>query len=149
VWVSRTGWRPADVAMQYPHVKPDLSQFERYDPKMPRPVAVYAFFQLVSVVLLLNYMEKAELSYWQGFAGWMVLLATTVLTALWMEGRAAASLLRWEVARLGAIALLLWSSYTVLSEGLLLWSTVYGVLNVVFLSLLSRAPQAGNAASTA
>jgi hypothetical protein len=95
-------------------------------------------------VLLLNYMEKAELSYWQGFAGWGILLATTVITALWMEGRAAASLLRWEVARLAAIALLLWSSHTVLGEGLLMWSSVYGVVNVVFLSLLSRVPQASD-----
>jgi alkylglycerol monooxygenase len=145
VWVSRTGWRPADVALQYPHAKPDLSQFERYDPKMPRTVAVYAFFQLVSVVLLLNYMEKAELSYWQGFAGWAILLATTVITALWMEGRPAASLLRWDVARLAAIALLLWSSYAALGEGLLIWASVYGVVNMLFLPLLSRAPQAGNA----
>jgi alkylglycerol monooxygenase len=143
VWVSRTGWRPADVALQYPHVKPDLSQFERYNPRMPRMVAVYAFFQLVSVVLLLNYMEKAELSYWQGFAGWAILLATTAITALWMEGKPAASLLRWDVARLAAIALLLWSSYAALGEGLLIWASVYGALNVLLLSLLSRVPQVG------
>ena len=147
VWVSRTGWRPADVALQYPRAKSDLSQFERYDPKMPRTVAVYAFFQLVAVVVLLNYMEKAELSYWQGFAGWAILLATTVITALWMEGRAAANLLRWEVARLAVIGLLLWSSYAALGEGLLIWASVYGVVNMLFLPLLSRAPQAGNAAS--
>jgi hypothetical protein len=146
VWVSRTGWRPADVAAQYPHAKPDLSQFERYDPKMPRTVAVYAFFQLVSVVLLLNYLEKTELSYWQGVAGWAILLATTAITALWMEGRAAASLLKWEVARLGAIALLLWYAHSGQSEGLLLWSSVYGGLNVLFLSLLSRVPHPGNTA---
>lgn len=143
VWVSRTGWRPADVALRYPHAKPDLSQFERYDPKMPRTVAVYAFFQLVSVVLLLNYMEKAELTYWQGFAGWTILLATTVITALWMEGRPAASLLRWDVARLAAIALLLWSSNVALGEGLLIWASVYGALNLLLLSLLSRVPQVG------
>jgi hypothetical protein len=103
---------------------------------------VYAFFQLVSVVLLLNYLEKTELSYWQGFAGWAILLATTAITALWMEGRPAARLLRWEVARLASIALLLWSSHSGLGEGVLMWSSVYGVVNVVFLLQLSRAPQA-------
>lgn len=144
VWVARTGWRPADVALQYPQAKPDLSQFERYDPKMPRMVAVYAFFQLVSVILLLNFMEKAELSYWQGVAGWAILLATTALTALWMEGRPAAGLLGWEVARLGGIALLLWWSHTDLGEDVLVWSSAYGAVNVVFLSLLSRVPQAGD-----
>ena len=58
VWVARTGWRPADVAAQYPREKNDLSHFERYDPKVPTRVSVYGFFQLVSVVLLLNFMER-------------------------------------------------------------------------------------------
>jgi hypothetical protein len=77
-------------------------------------------------------------------AGWVILLATTVMTALWMEGRPAAVLLRWEVVRLGVIALLLWSSHTALSAGVLMWSSVYGVLNVLFLSQLPRAPQASD-----
>jgi alkylglycerol monooxygenase len=145
VWISRTGWRPADVAMKYPREKTDLSHFERYDPKVPVLVAVYGFFQLIAVVLLLNFMESAELSYWQGFAGWAILLGTTVVTALWLEGRPAASLRKWEVLRLGVIALLL-SSHAALGEGLLLWALVYGVLNVLFLSLLLRTPGSSNAA---
>jgi hypothetical protein len=36
-----------------------------------------------------------------------------------------------------------WSSHTVPGEGVLMWSSVYGVVNVVFLSLLSRVPQTG------
>ena len=146
VWVSRTGWRPADVAMKYPREKTDLSHFERYDPSVPRSVSVYGFFQLVSVVLLLNFMQSAGLSYWQGFAGWAILLGTTVVTALWMEGRPAVRLRKWEVLRLGVIIVLLWSSHAGLSEGLLLWASVYGVLNAVFLSLLLRAPDTGNTA---
>ncbi|MGB1142521.1 MAG: sterol desaturase family protein, partial [Halioglobus sp.] len=53
VWVSRTGWRPADVAAASPRQKNDLEHFERYDPRVPGLVSWYAFFQLVAVVVLL------------------------------------------------------------------------------------------------
>jgi alkylglycerol monooxygenase len=141
VWVSRTGWRPADVALRYPRAKSDLSQFERYDPGVPRLTSVYALFQLVSVVLLLNFMEGAQLSYWQGVAGWAVLLATTLLTALWLEGRPANRLLGWELLRLGAIGLLLVSTLlSGISDSLVTWTTVYGGVNLLFLVLLVRTP---------
>jgi alkylglycerol monooxygenase len=141
VWVARTGWRPADVAAQYPREKSDLSQFERYDPKVSSLVAVYAFFQLVSVILLLNFMEVTQLSYWQGVAGWAVLLATTLLTALWLEGRPANRLLGWELLRLCAIGLLVVAlPVTGVSESLFTWASVYGGANILFLALLVRRP---------
>lgn len=146
VWVSRTGWRPADVAAQYPREKTDLSTFKRYDPKVPVAVAMYGFFQLISVVLLLNFMQGAELSYWQGFSGWAILLVTTVVTALWLEGRPAADLFKWEVLRLGAIALLLLLSVAALSGGVLFWATFYGALNALFLSRLLRTTESSNTA---
>lgn len=146
VWVSRTGWRPADVAEQYPREKTDLSTFERYDPKVPALVAAYGFFQLISVVLLLSFMQGAQLSYWQGFSGWAILLVTTLLTALWLEGRPAFDLLKWEVLRLGVIALLLLWSAAALSGGVLFWAAVYGVLNVLFLSRLLRTRDSSNSA---
>lgn len=146
VWVSRTGWRPDDVALKFPREKADLSTFERYDPRIPGQVAAYCFFQLIAVVLLLNFMESSALSYWQGFSGWAILLATTVVTAMWMEGRPAASVLKWDVLRLGAIGLLLVASNPGLGAGLLFWAFVYGLLNALFLSQLVRTPQSGNAA---
>tara|TARA_R110002124_G_scaffold14338_4_gene64036 strand:+ start:5244 stop:6479 length:1236 start_codon:yes stop_codon:yes gene_type:complete len=146
VWVSRTGWRPDDVALKFPREKADLSTFERYDPRIPGQVAAYCFFQLIAVVLLLNFMESTTLSYWQGFSGWAILLATTVVTAMWMEGRPAASVLKWDVLRLGAIGLLLVASNPGLGTGLLFWAFVYGLLNALFLSQLVRTPQSGSAA---
>jgi len=141
VWVARTGWRPADVAQRYPRAKSDLSHFQRYDPAVPRLVSVYGFFQLVFVVLLLNYMETAQLSYWQGFSGWAILLATTVTTALWLEGRQAARLLPWELARLAGIgALMLLGSGTGVGDDTGFWGVVYGSLNLVYLLLLMRSP---------
>lgn len=150
VWVARTGWRPADMALQHPQEKADLSHFERYDPKVPLVVSIYSFFQLLSVVLLLNVMEGAELAYWHGAAGWAILLATTVTTALWLEGRPAASLLRWELLRLGAMGLLvLQSTSTGLSASALAPAAIYAALNLVFLVLLARPQPASDPAVVA
>jgi hypothetical protein len=140
VWFARTGWRPADVAAKYPREKTDLSQFERYDPRVPKIVSVYAFFQLVFVVLLLNFMESAQLSYWQGVGGWAILLVTTLLTALWLEGRTVHRLLAWDLLRLGAIAMLLFSPAGRVSDGVAAWAAVYGGVNVFFLLVLARNP---------
>ncbi len=139
VWAGRTGWRPADVAREYPRQKTDLSDFKRYDPKVSGLVSTYCFFQLVSVGLLLGAMQSAELAYWHGVAGWSVLLATAITTALWLEGGTANDLHRWELLRLGTLILLV----------LLFWSKgvsvsavapilIYAGLNALFLLFLLR-----------
>jgi sterol desaturase/sphingolipid hydroxylase (fatty acid hydroxylase superfamily) len=141
VWVARTGWRPADVAERYPREKTDLSHFEKYDPPVSRVVAVYAFFQLVAVVLLLNFMQLTTLAYWPGASLWALLLATTVITALWLEGRDAAHLMKWEVLRLACLAVLLVLAW---QGGLgavnLAAAAVYLAANLGFLPLLREAP---------
>jgi alkylglycerol monooxygenase len=149
VWFARTGWRPADVAAKYPREKTDLSQFERYDPRVPKIVSVYAFFQLVFVVLLLNAMESTQLSYWQGVGGWAILLATTLLTAFWLEGRPVYRLLAWDFLRLGTIVLLLFLPAGEVSDVASAWAAVYAGVNVLFLLLLVRnAYSRGNEAAT-
>ena len=108
----------------------------------------YALFQLVAVVLLLNIMQSAELAYWSGFCLWALLLATTVTTALWLEGRAAQYLLKWEALRLvaiGLLSLLAWRSG--LSSGSLAVAAVYLALNLLFLTTLARANAGGDAAT--
>lgn len=142
VWVARTGWRPADVAQRYPRPKSDLSQFSRYDPRVPRRVSVYAFFQLLSVVVFLNYLEHAPLTYWQGFIGWAILLGTTVTTGLWLEGRDTVMLLRWEILRLAVIGeLLLFAAGTALVDTIKLWSSLYIAFNLLFLAFLWKSAQ--------
>ncbi len=135
VWVSRTGWRPADVAERYPRDKNDLAGFRKYDPQVPRRVSVYAFAQLLAAVLLLNFMEKTELSYWGGFALWALLLATAVTTALRLEGVGAERLLRWDLLRLAGLAVLLLAARSD-DAGLLLAGAGYGALNLVYLFFL-------------
>ena len=51
IWFRHTGWRPADVAAQYPKKKHDLSQFQKYDPKIARSLQRYTILQFVFVVL--------------------------------------------------------------------------------------------------
>jgi len=139
VWVARTGWRPPDVAASYPREKADLANFEKYDPPVPTPVSCYGLFQLVAVIALLTYMQYSPLTYWSGFALWAMLLATTVITSYWLEGREAASLLGWEALRLGALAALLVAGWRIglgaLPLGL---ASTYLALNVALLPLLRR-----------
>lgn len=137
VWVARTGWRPADVDARYPRPKHDLSTFEKYDPQVPRGVNWYAFFQLISVFLLLNAMQAMTLSYWAGVALWGALLTTTVVTALWLERRDAAQLRTWEYLRLaGLMVLLLLGFYANLNTQFLLAAGAYCAINVYVVNVL-------------
>ena len=82
------------------------------------------------------------MSYWQGVAGWAVLLGTTLLTALWLEGRAANRLLGWELLRLGAIdSLLALAAGSTLGDVVVSSGVAYGVVNLVMLVALLRAPR--------
>ena len=141
VWVARTGWRPEDVAQRYPREKNDLSHFHKYDPPVSTRVSLYAFFQLVAAVLLLNFMEGATLGYWSGVALWALLLATTVVTALWLEGRDVGYLLKLERLRLACFGVLLgaaWQSGA--GVGVLVSAALYGAVNLVFLPMLRDDP---------
>jgi len=130
VWVARTGWRPADVEARFPRPKPELADFQKYDPPISHQVAWYAFFQLIAVFVLLNVMEATSLSYLAGVALWGLLLATTVTTALWLDKWPAARLLRWEWLRLACAAVLLvFGLQSGFSGVLLLMAAVYCLIN--------------------
>ncbi|MEM1112083.1 MAG: sterol desaturase family protein [Pseudomonadota bacterium] len=100
VWFSRTGWRPADVALAWPREKTNLDDFHKFDPAVPRLVGWYALFQLVAVVLLLGALQWSTLDRLGGWLGWAMLLMTTVTTARWLEGHSGTQQLRWEGLRL-------------------------------------------------
>ena len=103
---------------------------------MPLLVSIYAFFQLLAVVLLLNYLQGVDLSYSQGVGGWAIVLATTVNTALWLNGLPADRLPKWDLLRLLTIAILTWLS----PDAPVWWVAAYCGLNVLFLPLIARAP---------
>ena len=59
VLVSRTGWRPADVAARFPIVKGDVATFRRYDPQLGPRVGRYVALQFVLALLFSLWMEYA------------------------------------------------------------------------------------------
>jgi len=132
IWVSRTGWRPDDVALRFPRQKNDLSTFERYNPKIPALVSGYALMQLVAIIALLELMRSSDFSYWAGVALWAWLLGTTVTTALWLEGRASRNVFRWEIVRLA----FLFALTLVLSPAVSQWVWVLGYAAASLILLL-------------
>lgn len=51
IWFMPTGWRPADVAEQYPQEKPDLSRFSKFEVPLGRAQQVYAALQFALYLL--------------------------------------------------------------------------------------------------
>ncbi|MDB6143422.1 MAG: hypothetical protein JWP80_2466 [Pseudomonas sp.] len=56
IWFMRTGWRPADVAAKYPMVKPDLSQFRKFEIPLSLSQQVYITLQFAAHVALGSYL---------------------------------------------------------------------------------------------
>jgi hypothetical protein len=79
---------------------------------------------------------------------WAMMLGTTVTTALWLEGRAASGLIKWELLRLGAFGLLLATAWLGGSgnSASLASAAIYSVLNLLFLPLLLRDSPGGDTA---
>lgn len=139
VWVARTGWQPEDVAARYPRVKSDLATFEKYDPEVPVLMSWYGFFQLVFVVGLLNFGESHQLGYGSGVFIWGFLLATTMTTTFWLEGRAADAVVKWERLRLLVFAVaMLWAAASGAGFWLLLIGGIYLAANGWFLLRLGK-----------
>jgi sterol desaturase/sphingolipid hydroxylase (fatty acid hydroxylase superfamily) len=138
VWVARTGWQPEDVAAQYPRVKSDLALFEKYDPEVPGLVSWYGFFQLVFAIGLLGFGETGELDYGTGVFVWAFLLATTMTTTFWLEGRAADTVKKWERLRLLVLGVaLLWAAASGAALWLIVAAAMYLAANLWFLARLS------------
>jgi alkylglycerol monooxygenase len=47
VWIRRTGWRPADVAEQYPKVASNLEHFHKFDPPLTATMRSYIVGQFM------------------------------------------------------------------------------------------------------
>ncbi len=138
VWFARTGWRPADVAERWPRPRTDLAAFSKFDPAVARPVSAYALAQLVAMVALLLFMQAGAPGYAVGVALWALMLWTMVTTAWRLEGRSAARILPWDLARILALgALLLWARGE-LAPGFAVAAGLYAVLSLAALPLLAE-----------
>ncbi len=57
IWFMPTGWRPADVAENYPVYKiEDVYDFEKYDTQFTKPFLVWTWFQLIMLLLFISYL---------------------------------------------------------------------------------------------
>jgi alkylglycerol monooxygenase len=83
VWFKPPGWRPADVAARFPKPAFDLTQVERYHPRLSAPVAWFGAIQFLillnCVALFLWNADKMELPQ---SAVWLAALAA----GLWSVG---------------------------------------------------------------
>lgn len=62
IWFMRTGWRPADVAAQYPMHKPDLSQFRKFEVPLDGRQQRYVALQFGVYIALGSYLMNLEQS---------------------------------------------------------------------------------------
>lgn len=54
LWFMPTGWRPADVAAEYPvEIVEDFGHFEKYDTQPSRALVIWSWLQLVATLLLM------------------------------------------------------------------------------------------------
>jgi alkylglycerol monooxygenase len=57
IWFMPTGWRPEDVAAEHPVYKiTDVYHFEKYAPRASTALHVWAWVQLVALLLLVSYL---------------------------------------------------------------------------------------------
>ena len=111
IWFRRTGWRPADVEARFPKKNVDLTNFEKFDPEVPEPVARYVLAQFAVIAAAILGIGALFASVGAGpvLVPCLMLWAQLYTLGLLNEGRVYAT--RFELLRLlvvvptGAIAL--------------------------------------------
>ena len=142
IWFMRTGWRPADVAANYPLAKAELAAFEKYHVPLPRAAQVYAVLQFAGYVaagsLLLAKGDTQSVPVLLGACGWMAF--GLYVLGVWLEDRPQA--IGLEALRLLLNAPALWLAEQVGLLPISLWSWVlllgYSAISGLALLLMSR-----------
>ncbi|POA49538.1 hypothetical protein C1893_03430 [Pseudomonas sp. MPR-ANC1] len=62
IWFMRTGWRPADVAANYPISKPDFTRFRKFEVPLERRQQWYVALQFCAYIALGSYLMNLERS---------------------------------------------------------------------------------------
>jgi sterol desaturase/sphingolipid hydroxylase (fatty acid hydroxylase superfamily) len=140
IWFRHTGWRPADVAEDYPKSRVDLSTFDKFDPPVAKSVRRYVLAQfmvaIVIVLLIADLYAKAGAIavVWPCFALWAQLYTIGLLN----EGRVYAA--RLEAVRLILVvpvsAGLFVAASVIRVEDALLWTAVGGYVVISLFGLL-------------
>ncbi|CAI8853888.1 alkylglycerol monooxygenase [Pseudomonas sp. IT-347P] len=108
IWFMRTGWRPADVAAQYPINKPDLARFRKFEVPLERCQQGYVAMQFCVYIALGSYLMNLERTLPTAalVLGWMVVALGVFALGVVLENRPWA--LKVELLRLVLNVPLVW-----------------------------------------
>ncbi|MFM7487236.1 MAG: sterol desaturase family protein [Cytophagales bacterium] len=102
IWFMPLGWRPSDVAAEYPIYKiSDVYHFEKYDPQTSSTLKGWSWFQLVALLLFISYLFGNIASIGSPMIyvyGLFVFLSVYAITDLLDNNRYA---FIWEIIRSG------------------------------------------------
>ena len=150
IWFMPTGWRPADVAAQYPLAKPDLASFRKFEVPLGRGRQCYAAVQFAVYVLgttgLLMQAPHASYAALMIGCGWVAYGLYAI--GMWLENRPSAMALEWLRLLLNAPLLAAALVLGLVPAGVAVWPWLagYSLLSAVGLLWLSREPAAKVAA---
>jgi len=150
IWFMPTGWRPADVAAQYPLAKPDLASFRKFEVPLGRGRQCYAAMQFAVYVLgttgLLMQAPHASYAALMIGCGWVAYGLYAI--GMWLENRPSAMALEWLRLLLNAPLLAAALVLGLVPAGVAVWPWLagYSLLSAVGLLWLSREPAAKVAA---
>ena len=150
IWFMPTGWRPADVAAQYPLAKPDLASFRKFEVPLGRGRQCYAALQFAVYVLgttgLLMQAPQASYAALMVGCGWVAYGLYAI--GIWLENRPSATALEWLRLLLNVPLLAAALALGLLPAGVAVWPWLagYSLLSVAGLLWLSREPAAKVAA---
>ncbi len=150
IWFMPTGWRPADVAAQYPLAKPDLASFRKFEVPLGRGRQCYAALQFAVYVLgttgLLMQAPQASYAALMIGCGWVAYGLYAI--GMWLENRPSAMALEWLRLLLNAPLLAAALALGLVPAGVAAWPWLagYSLLSAAGLLWLSREPAAKVAA---
>lgn len=97
VWFKGPGWRPSGLDETHPVERNSLENFSKYDPEVPAPIRVYAFFQFFCTTLAATGLLVVA-GTWSSthlyLAVGLIFFSFYVQSA-WTEGRNFAAWLEW------------------------------------------------------
>ena len=142
IWFMPTGWRPDDVAARYPQVKPELSQFVKFDIPLTAGQKIYATLQFAGYVLGTTWLlvVAAEHGFGDTLIGWCWAAFGLYSIGVWLENRAWAGKLELLRLLLNVPALWLMQQVGLIPAGETAWLVLlaYSLLSATFLWLPRR-----------
>jgi len=137
IWIARTGWRPADVADDFPVAKTQLSGFKPYRPHVSKLLLGYLWLQLAgSVVFGAWFVIHPKVAGVYQVVTWFI-VSIPLVTAAWLiHGRERGRVV--EVLRLFMTLLLLGLWLTRGSELFVSGLIIFTLLSAVYFVLVWR-----------